>query len=172
MTLKQLAAREGVTYEAVRAMVARHAKALEGHITTVGRAQQLDDYAVQYLTAKRRDHPVVIKSEESTISGEQLKADNNTLKTQLLQAQALIIEMQQTQMQLIEEKARFSGLIEANTSTIQALQQSVADISQAKATAEAQAANDAAAMRKKLEEAQQEAQSYVRTWFGLYRRKK
>ena len=60
MSLKDYAAMNNVTYEAVRQQVIRYAEELGNHIIKDGRQQFLDDEAIVLLNSKRQKNPVSI----------------------------------------------------------------------------------------------------------------
>ncbi len=64
MTLKQYAEMKGITYEAVRKQIVRYQKELEGHVLKKGRTQYLDEVAVEFLSDRRRQSPVVVAMED------------------------------------------------------------------------------------------------------------
>lgn len=55
MTLSEYAKDRGTSYEAVRKMVCRHEKKLEGHIPKINGVQCLDEEAAAFLDTRRRD---------------------------------------------------------------------------------------------------------------------
>lgn len=147
MTLKQFADSEGISYEAARKLVTRHAEQLTGHVHTVGKARTLDDTAVEFLRQHRRQHPAVIVDVQRTEENDQLREQVETLKTQLLIAQQQIIDAEREKQKLIADAARLGGLIEAHTGELEQL-------------------------RSERDQARQETAAYTPWIFGLYRRKK
>lgn len=79
MTMKDYAHKCGVSYEAVRKQVRRYADELEGHIKQQGRVQVLDDWAVDYLDAKRQGNPVVVAQADLQQQLRQLQDENKGL---------------------------------------------------------------------------------------------
>lgn len=198
-TIRDYARDHGISYEAVRAQLARYRKDLAGHIVTNGRTMHLDDYAVRFLDAKRRGNPVAIRSEEKHAEHENLKAQVDALKSELLAAQAKIIELQSADRLLIEAKAKCDLLIEAGTEKQKEIDTLRTDLSAARQSAEQlrtdlqaakadtdraleelraarteadRARTDADQARKERDAAQTEAGSFRRTFFGLYRKGK
>lgn len=135
-TIRDYARDHGISYEAVRAQLARYRKDLAGHIVTNGRTMHLDDYAVRFLDAKRRGNPVAIRSEEKHAEHENLKAQVDALKSELLAAQAKIIELQSADRLLIEAKAKCDLLIEAGTEKQKEIDTLRTDLSAARQSAE------------------------------------
>ena len=198
-TIRDYARDHSISYEAVRAQISRYRKDLEGHISTNGRTMCLDDYAVRFLDAKRRGNPVAIRSEEKHAEHENLKAQVDALKSELLAAQAKIIELQSADRLLIEAKAKCDLLIEAGTEKQKEIDTLRTDLSEARQNAEqlrtdAQTAKidavkaleelraarteadrakaEADQARKERDTAQAEAGSYKRSVFGFYRKKR
>lgn len=189
-TIRDYARDHSISYEAVRAQISRYRKDLDGHISTNGRTMCLDDYAVRFLDAKRRGNPVAIRSEEKHAEHENLKAQIDALKNELLSAQQKIIEMQTANQLLIEAKARCDFLIEAGAEKQKQIDALRTDLSEARMNAHTaradadraleelrtarteadQARTDADQARKERDAAQTEAGSYRRTIFGLYRK--
>lgn len=102
MTIKEYSKSRGVTYEATRQMINRHADELEGHITAPGNRQgrQLDDVAVELLDGWRAINPLVVLSADRDEELEQLRAENKTLMTQVIALQE----------QLLKERSEASAL--------------------------------------------------------------
>lgn len=80
ISLKDYAAQNNVTYEAVRQQVVRYAEELEGHIVKDGRQQFLDDEAVEFLDGKRQKNPVTIIQASKDEEIERLKRENENLQ--------------------------------------------------------------------------------------------
>ena len=72
-SLKKYAEEHKISYEAVRKQVNRYAEELSGHIIKQDRTQYLDPWAVEFLTNRRRESPIVMvsmeQSEENTGQG-------------------------------------------------------------------------------------------------------
>lgn len=60
ISLKDYAAQNNISYEAVRQQVVRYKDELGGHVIRDGRQQLLDEEAVAFLDAKRQKNPVAI----------------------------------------------------------------------------------------------------------------
>lgn len=79
VTMRDYANQCGVSYEAIRRQVARYKKDLGGHIEKRGRIQVLDDWAVDFLNARRRGNPVVVAQVDLQVQLQQLQAENKAL---------------------------------------------------------------------------------------------
>lgn len=98
-SMKEYARRCGVSYEAVRQQVKRYSADLEGHIHKQGRTQYLDDWAVDFLNAKRMGNPVVVAQ---TDLHDQLAALQDENKALLLKVAAQADELAAAYKQLGE----------------------------------------------------------------------
>lgn len=135
-TIREYAREHGITYEAVRAQIARYRKDLEGHIITGGRSMYLDDTAVQFLDKKRMNNPVVVRQETERTDNENLKAQVDALKNELLAAQKKIIEVQEANKLLLESKGKCELLTEANKEKQKEIDTLRTDLSAARQSAE------------------------------------
>lgn len=156
-TIRQYATAHNVTYEAVRRQVALYAKELEGHIIIQNGTKYLDEEAQAFLTERRRKSVIVVRAEDQTEELEKLRAETEKLRaqlaaaqTELLQAQKQVIDLLAQQTPLIEAKTRY----ELQTEQLEEVKAELQDVKQ------------------ELEQAKDEANSFQRTWFGLYYRKK
>lgn len=64
ITIKDFAKSQGVTYEAIRKQLKRYEKELTGHIHKVGRRQFLDEFAMDFLSEKRDDSPIIQRQQD------------------------------------------------------------------------------------------------------------
>jgi hypothetical protein len=113
ISIKDYAAQNNVSYEAVRQQVNRYAKELEGHITKVSRTKYLDDEAVAFLDERRKTNPVVVIERSKDEEREQLE---NTRT-------ALLMKLAEVQDKLLEEKDKTAALLaENNTLRIELLE--------------------------------------------------
>lgn len=155
MTLKQYAASRGISYEAVRRQVNKYKKELADHIVRKDGVQYLDQDAIAFLSEKRRRSPLVIVHEDNKDKIDQLEEELRSVKekllaaqTEILNAQRKVIEMQDAMKDSLEAKARYDLLLEDHQRTEEELAQ----------------------LKAELADAQKEAGSYRRTWFGLYKK--
>ena len=161
-TIKDYARSRGVSHEAVRRQLKRYSDELEGHITIQGRSKYLDDEAVEFLDQHRLPKTIVIDptDEEAKKEIEELKAKLDLMKDQVqdLQNHAIalqgeIINLQREKIDLIADKTRSQLLIEAKDKESSELKDKTNEL------------------QNQLEEAKKESSRYVKSWFGLYRRK-
>lgn len=121
ISLKDYAAMNNVTYEAVRQQVVRYGDELGDHIVKDGRQQFLDDVAVEFLDGKRQKNPVTIIQVNKDEEIERLKNENENLqKVITTQANkisemaewkaenALLIARAEQQTLLLEEKTKLA----------------------------------------------------------------
>ena len=97
MTIKEYAKARGVSYEAVRQTIKRHAADLEGHITVPGdgRAKQLDEEAIELLDLWRGGSPYVIMTTEQSEEVQRLRAENDALKNKVMILQEQLLNERQ-----------------------------------------------------------------------------
>lgn len=84
-TIKDYAKSVNVSYEAVRKQVKRYELELNDHILKKGRTQYLDDYAIEFLTSKRADNPIVVLSSDKDAEIEEQKRIIDNLRVELLE---------------------------------------------------------------------------------------
>lgn len=177
VTIRQYAKDQNVSYEAVRKQIVRYAEDLEGHIVKRGRTQYLDEWAVTFLSERRRENPVILMGQEKSEEIEKLRQQVEALKIQLLTAQGelltaqgRIIELQEEGRLMIEAKSKYDGLLEAHTQQEERLRKaedrvttSEVELSEAKTRIED--------LQRERDEAQREAQSFKKSIFGFYRKR-
>lgn len=161
-TIRQYSESQSVSYEAVRKQLHRYAEDLRGHITTEGRTRYLDDWAIEFLTERRKAQPIVVLDPDDQSEAVELRRQLDGLKTQLMAAQNellvakdRIIALQDDARKAIEDRARLSVLLEEKAET----QARIDDV-------ERQRAED----RKTIEDLKAEVGSFRRSIFGLYRK--
>ena len=169
VTLKQFADDQGITYEAVRRQVIRHADKLQGHIVKKDRTQYLDDEAVKILKERRRENRIVMQTiDQSDEIGrltdqlESLKAQLMTAQNELLKEKDRIISLQGELREGIEERAKYAALLE----DAQDKERRLAEAQNALSADREQMEQ----LRRELDQAQAEASSYHRSFFGFYRK--
>lgn len=183
-SLKKYAEEHKISYEAVRKQVNRYAEELSGHIIKQDRTQYLDPWAVEFLTNRRRESPIVMVSMEQSEENERLKEEIELLRAKLMTAQN---ELLNTQNELLKEKDRVISLQDEARKTIEDRTKYTALLEDSKAKDEKlkEAGDQIETLRKEKEEdqrkiedlqrerdeAQAEAQSFTRSIFGLYRKK-
>jgi hypothetical protein len=83
ISLKDYAAQNNVSYEAVRQQVARYKADLDGHIIRDGRQQFLDEEAVAFLDGKRQKNPVVIYEQSKDEAIERMRVERELLRDKI-----------------------------------------------------------------------------------------
>ena len=169
MTLRQYAEAQSITYEAVRKQVSRYTEELKDHIVKKNRVQYLDDWAIQFLTERRRERPIVQIGEELSAEVESLKAEVESLKTKLMTAQTellkdkdRIIELQESANKAIEDRTKYNLLLEESAAKDQKLKEKESIIEDLEKKTDE--------LQRERDEAQAEAGSYQKSFFGLYRK--
>lgn len=94
ISIKDYAAKNNVSYEAVRQQVKRYSKELEGHIIKVSRTQYLDDDAIAFLDDKRRKNPVIVQE----------TSKDNEIQALYQENKALLLKVTELQDQLLKER--------------------------------------------------------------------
>lgn len=175
ISLKDYAAQNNVSYEAVRQQVARYKADLDGHIIKDGRQQFLDEEAVAFLDGKRQKNPVVIYEQSKDEAIERMRVERELLRDKIAaQADkiAALAEWKAENAQLIAaaEQSRLALQAAADEKILlqqdlAAANQEIADLRQADlqsqeraAAAEAAAAEantQAEQIRKELEDLRQ-----------------
>ena len=198
MTLKQYADDQGISYEAVRKQVIRYAEELSDHIITQDRKKYLDQYAVKFLTERRRESPIILMNMDQNEENQRLKEEIESLRVKLMTAQNellkekdRIISLQDEAKKTLEDRARYTALLEESKAKDEKLKemtgqvgdlsrqieekdgqirtiQTEADDLRKKAEADRETIED---LQKERDEAQKEAQSFTRSIFGFYRKK-
>lgn len=176
MTIKQYAKMQNVSYEAIRKQVERYRADLDGHIIKDNKVQMLDDYAIDFLNQRRRESPVIIYEKERTEIEEQLRAELDSTKSLLIQAQSEIIKLNDTRLQLVEATVRVQYLTEQNEKISSELKGAAAaaaalDVIKAEKEKELEAIREQIRqLTEDRDNAVREASSYTKTWFGLYKK--
>ena len=196
MTLKQYADDQGISYEAVRKQVIRYAEELSDHIITQDRKKYLDQYAVKFLTERRRESPIILMNMDQNEENQRLKEEIESLRVKLMTAQNellkekdRIISLQDEAKKTLEDRARYTALLEESKAKDEKLKEmtcQVGDLSRQIEEKDGQIRTiqtEADGLRRQSEEdqkkiedlsrerdeAQKEAQSFTRSIFGFYR---
>jgi len=184
VTIKQYAESQNVTYEAVRKQIVRYADDLGEHIVRKNRTQFLDDWAVDFLTKKRKENPVIIVNQDKDEEIESLRSQVETLRVQLLtaqnellksqeerlKAQDRIIVLQEEAQKTIEDRAKYTALLEDSKAKDEKLKEAGDQIETLRKEKE-EDQRKIEDLQRERDEAQAEAQSFTRSIFGLYRKK-
>ena len=175
-TIKALAMAQNVTYQAIWKLVVRYENELKGHIVTKNKVRYLDDYAVNYIIEKRKDHPMISILDDQSHIIEALKAENENLKHQILELQneiikrdSVIVELQKNGQELTEAKIRNEYLLEDK----KRLQSEAMELRNQITEAAVEAVNlqkELVTARAEAEQAKAEAGSFKKSFFGFYRK--
>ena len=171
ISIKEYARINNVSYEAVRRLIDRYQDELKGHIHKQGRTRFLDTEAVSFLDEKRKKNPVIIQEQNKDEELERIREENSNLKTMLLEAQKQIIDLQKEGVKMLEAKANYNALLLEKTKQEAELLEATKNLSEAKITLQEQEA-ELKDKEKKLQEAEAEANSYQKSFFGLYKKVK
>lgn len=201
-TIKQYAEEQGVSYEAIRKQIGTYREDLKEHIIVKGRTQYLDAWAVDFLTQKRKENPVILLSQEKVEEVEDMRQQIETLRTQLLLAQnaliksqeerikdkEIIIGLQEESRKTLEERSNYANLLEESKQNAEKLKaaedRESALIAQIEDKTNENRMISAAAhtLRTRIDESQkmieylkkkvEESDSYEKAFLGLYRKKK
>lgn len=198
MTLKQYADDQGISYEAVRKQVIRYAEELSDHIITQDRKKYLDQYAVKFLTERRRESPIILMNMDQNEENQRLKEEIESLRVKLMTAQNellkekdRIISLQDEAKKTLEDRARYTALLEESKAKDEKLKEmtgQVGDLSRQIEEKDGQIRTiqtEADGLRRQSEEdqkkiedlsrerdeAQKEVQSFTRSIFGFYRKR-
>ena len=176
MTIKQFADSQGISYEAVRKQVVRYSDELSGHVIRKNRTQYLDEKAVEFLQERRRESPIVLQTidqadEISRLQDqlESLKAQLVSAQNRLLEAQERVISLQDEVQKTLEDKARYTALLEDNEAKEKKLQETEDQLRSVEAEKD-EAVRRAQDLQTERDEAVKESKSYYKRWFGFYRK--
>lgn len=118
-SIKDYAEYKNISYEAVRKQVVRYRDELEGHIHVQNRTQYLDEYAEEFLDAKRAANPVVVIQENKDEEIHQLKERIETYLIKIAELQDKIImrderidQLRDSLMDAEAEITQLKGLLE------------------------------------------------------------
>lgn len=156
MSVKEYAKSRGVSAEIVRRQLIRYADDLKGHLTPLGKSKLLDEEAVKILDSHRIQRTVTVElaDPETQRAMDELRNTIEDLRNKLDSSKDLVIELQQKNLELIEEKGRYQGMIEEKERNQKEQQQRISD------------------QEQKISELQTEISSFQRSIFGFYRKKK
>lgn len=100
MKIREYADSRGISYEAVRQLIKRHADKIPG-VEKRKDGTTLTSAAIEYLDHVRRTSPVVVVNDKMAQENEKLKAEKENLVMQM----ALLLEDRVNQIKTIEDKA-------------------------------------------------------------------
>lgn len=162
VTIKQFADSQGISYEAVRKQLHKYSEELSGHVIPKDRTRYLDEVAVKFLQERRRESPIILQNmdqgeEISRLQDqvESLRAQLVSAQNKLLESQERIISLQDEAQKALEDKARYTALLEDNEAKEKKLQETEERLRRVEA---------------ERDEAVQESRRFYKTWFGFYRK--
>ena len=162
VTIKQFADSQGISYEAVRKQLHKYSEELSGHVIRKDRTRYLDEVAVKFLQERRRESPIILQNmdqgeEISRLMDqvESLRAQLVSAQNKLLESQERIISLQDEAQKALEDKARYTALLEDNEAKEKKLQETEERLRRVEA---------------ERDEAVQESRRFYKTWFGFYRK--
>lgn len=162
VTIKQFADSQGISYEAVRKQLHKYSKELSGHVIRKDRTRYLDEVAVKFLQERRRESPIILQNMDQGEEISRLQAQLESMRAQLVSAQNKLLESQERIISLqdeaqkaLEDKARYTALLEDNETQKKKLQETEDQLRRVEA---------------ERDEAVQESKSYKKSWFGFYRK--
>jgi len=153
VSIREFAEMQMVSYEAVRRQTHTYAEQLKGHIIKKGRTQYLDNYAVEFLSERRKENAIIESKRNYQLEIRSLQEELENYKIKLLEAQNRIISLQERQQALETENIRNNLLLEINDENKKQMEQRLDTL------------------QEKLEQAEHKANSFHRSWFGFYRKK-
>ena len=162
VTIKQFADSQGISYEAVRKQLHKYSEELSGHVIRKDRTRYLDEVAVKFLQERRRESPIILQNmdqgeEISRLMDqvESLRAQLVSVQNKLLESQERIISLQDEAQKALEDKARYTALLEDNEAKEKKLQETEERLRRVEA---------------ERDEAVQESRRFYKSWFGFYRK--
>lgn len=156
-TIKALAKQQNVTYQAIWKLVVKYESDLSGHIVTKGKIRYLDDYAVDFIMQKRRDHPMVALYDDQSAIIESLRAEKEALQNEVFRLQNEVIAEKD---QLSKLQAENNNLLEAKIRNEYLLED------------KNRLQGDVDRLRDETDRLRAEVDSFKPSFFGLYRKKK
>ena len=176
VTIKQFADSQGISYEAVRKQLQKYSEELSGHVIRKDRTRYLDEKAVEFLKERRRESPIVLQTiDQGEEIGrlqdqvESLKAQLVTAQNKLLEAQERVISLQDEAQKALEDRARYTALLEDHEDQKRKLQETSDQLRRVEADRD-DAIQRAQDLQTERDEAVREAKSFYRSWFGFYRK--
>ena len=162
VTIKQFADSQGISYEAVRKQLHKYSEELSGHVIRKDRTRYLDEVAVKFLQERRRESPIILQNmdqgeEISRLMDqvESLRAQLVSAQNKLLESQERIISLQDEAQKALEDKARYTALLEDNEAKEKKLQETEERLRRVEA---------------ERDEAVQESRRFYKSLFGFYRK--
>lgn len=166
MNLSEYARSRGISKEAVSKKIKKYQQELKGHTKTSGRALELDEFAVQFLDQHTATKQVII---EAGTSESKLMIDN--LKQEIAQRDAELKETYKRITELLEDNQKMLVIEAKNQLLIEEgskLQERIIETE----TRCSSYISKLSEVEQELQECRSEADSYHKSIFGLYRKRK
>ena len=173
MSMREYAHKTGVTYEAVRAQVAKYKKELEGHTHKEDGTKKilLDEYAIKFLQRHRAPRPVVITASDDETQAEidRLNEQIKQLEAELRKADKEIIALHEAKEKLIADNARNETLLLLADKEHEQLEQTRQELAEHKADLKI-TQESLTRTKQELDTSTAELGKYHKSIFGFYRK--
>lgn len=163
ISVKEYARSRGVSSEIVRRQLVRYEKELEGHLSPLGKSKLLDEEAVKFLDGHRMQKTVTIEltDPETQKVIDELREELRKAQQEITKLQAEQIELQRQQISLIEEKSRYQGMIEEKERSQKDQEKRIEEQNR-----------ELRENRQQMDVLWKEVNSFQRSVFGFWRKKK
>lgn len=193
VSLREYATSRNISYEAVRKQVDKYKEELGEHLSSHNNKRFLDEQAVEFLDNHRGDSGVttVLKGSELISPDLELKKENDALVRKLAVLQDQLLNYKDKELDLAEQNEQIKLLTATRDSYVTKNEELAEEVGKLKATNEnlgnektelEQAKEDLEKEIAELEQAkaalveenktlEKEKNSYVKSFFGFYRKK-
>ena len=172
LSITEYVTSRGISQTAARRQIKRYSEELEGHIIISNRRKMLDDFAVEFLDSHRMQRAVVINNDNDLIRQiETLKAELETMKSELIHIQNRYISLRDEQAPLLEYKTKAEMLLLDQERNREELRKSQEDLKKSREELQ-ESRGEIASLKADLEETRIEVNSFEKSIFGFYRKKK
>lgn len=180
LSIAEYVKQRGVSQTAVRRQLARYAEELEGHTPKINRKTMLDDVAIQILDSHRMPREVIIQQASEDVQKEinDLRAQIDLMKDKTIELQNVIIDLQAQNTALIENKGKSDMLLgmmeeykDKSDMLLELMEKDKGEMQELREKNDI-LSGQVSELENHLQTAKAEADSYERSWFGLYRKKK
>ena len=196
ITISEYAKKHDISYEAARKLVARHEKELEGHISIQNNMKFISEEGEAILTEYRRKAPIVMKDESRREQFElmkdeleQLRLDKialleklDSIRDMLEDANKKVYQIEQKESAMRTENEHLRNDVDKQLGLITEYQRQIETALQLKNQLEADRERIGSErdrlnvtnmqLKRELDEAREEAESYEKSFFGFYKKKK
>lgn len=156
LTIREVADRFSISYEAARLQIQRYSKELDDYIIKQGKRTLIDEEGVKVLEERRRTNTVIIEKDTSREKIEMLTAELEAAKKQVFELQQKVISLTESKQELIEKGAKCDLLLEDRAKQEKEISEARQEIERLKVENQA---------------AKEEAASYQKSIFGFYRKR-